>query len=696
MTTPEATRALADAHAHYQAGRLRDAFNACRGILAATPENAAALHLFGVILHESGYHAEASAYIERSLRIDPADAAAWSNLAVVFDKLGRVDEAIRARSQAAGRAPADPAIASNLAAALLESGQAAAAESAARRATTIEPSYAGGWFNLALALEAQARWPDALAAATRALTLAPDDIGAAGTAAQLAARSDDLPLARRILDDALRRRPRAAPLQLVLAWVATRQDDLPAAAAAFEAVLADDPDHGAALSQLIFIKKRMADWNGLPALQQRFRDGVQRGAQWLTPFSFLSDPSTPAEQRRCATVWSAGYVPTTSSMAVPPPPPPRAEGRLRIGYLSGDFYEHPTAVLATGVFERHDREAFEVFAYSTGPDDGSAMRARCVAAFEHFVDVRDAAPGQLAARIRQDGIDILVDLKGHTEGAPTAALGVRPAPVQAHWLGYPGTLGAPFVDYLIGDAVVTPAEHATDYSETLVRLPGCYQPNDRSRIAGETPPRAELGLPDRAVVLCGFNATWKLNAGVLDAWARILGDVPDAVLWLSARSERDPAIGNLRREAGERGIDPARLVFATHRPPPQYLALFRHADLFVDSWPYGAHTTASDALWMGTPVISWLGPGFAGRVASSALTAAGISELIAADVDGYVTLVTALARDTERRHALRGRVAESARASLLFDAARTTRALERAFVAMADQSRRGARVAIDA
>src|SRR4029453_7983467 len=168
-----------------------------------------------------------------------------------------------------------------------------------------------------------------------------------------------------------------------------------------------------------------------------------------------------------------------------------------------------------------------------------------------FRDVRDVAPGQLAARIRRDGIDILVDLKGHTEGAPTAVLSVRPASVQAQWLGYPGTMGAPFVDYLIGDAVVTPADHAADYSETLVRLPGCYQPNDASRVAHEAPTRAALGLPDHAVVLCGFNATWKLNASVLDAWARILGDVPDAVLWLSARSERDPAIANLRREAGD-------------------------------------------------------------------------------------------------------------------------------------------------
>ena len=423
MTTPELVHALADAHAHLRAGRLRDAFNACRTVLAGAPDNPAALHLFGVILHESGYHAEASAYIERSLHIDPADPAAWSNLALVFDKLGRVDDAIRARSQAAGRAPGDPAIASNLAAALLESGQPAAAEAAARRATLADPRFVGGWFNLALALEAQAKWPAARAAADRALQLAPEDIAAAGTAAQLAAHADDLPSARRILDAAVRRHPRAAALQLELAWVATRQHDLPAAAAAFDAVLADDPGHGAALSQLIFLKKRMADWNGLSALQSRFRDGVANGASWLTPFSFLSDPSTRTEQRRCATTWSVGYLPTAPTIPPPPPPPPpRASGRLRIGYLSGDFYEHPTALLAAGVFERHDRNAFEVFAYSTGPDDGSAMRARCVAAFEHFVDVRDLAPGALAARIRQDGIDILVDLKGHTEGAATAAL----------------------------------------------------------------------------------------------------------------------------------------------------------------------------------------------------------------------------------------------------------------------------------
>ena len=202
-------------------------------------------------------------------------------------------------------------------------------------------------------------------------------------------------------------------------------------------------------------------------------------------------------------------------------------------------------------------------------------------------------------------------------------------------------------------------------------------------------------MPERAVVVCGFNATWKLNAAVFDAWAKILRDVPDAVLWLSARGERDPAIANLRREAQRRDIDPARLVFAAHRPPPDYLALFRHADLFVDSWPYGAHTTASDALWMGTPVVTWLGPTFAGRVAASVLTAVGMPELVAQDVDGYVALATRLARDATMRSALRERLAFAGRSSALFDADATTRALERALVAMADQARRGVRAPID-
>jgi predicted O-linked N-acetylglucosamine transferase (SPINDLY family) len=319
------------------------------------------------------------------------------------------------------------------------------------------------------------------------------------------------------------------------------------------------------------------------------------------------------------------------------------------------------------------------------------MRKRIVAAVEHFSDVSALDPEALASRIRADGIDLLVDLKGYTEGAPLAALALRPAPVQAHWLGYPGTLAAPYIDYLIADQVVVPPAHEADYGEAIAWLPGSYQPNDRSREAAQPPSRASLGLPADATVLCAFNALWKINPPVFDAWAEILRRVPNAVLWLQAGRADDAAANALRRAATDRGIDAARLCFATRRPVADYLALYRHADLFLDTWPYNAHTTASDALWMGVPVVTWLGETFAGRVAASLLGALGMNDLVAPNVAGYMKLATGLATDPSRREALRQRIEAARYTTPLFDARATARAVENAYKTMIEQRRRGQR-----
>jgi len=376
------------------------------------------------------------------------------------------------------------------------------------------------------------------------------------------------------------------------------------------------------------------------------------------------------------------------------PVPITGNGRLRIGYLSADFHAHATAFLAAGLFEYHDRGRFEVVAYSTGPDDRSAMRERLVRGFDRFVDAAGWPALRLANAIRNDAIDILVDLKGHTAGAPPSVLAMRPAPIQVHYLGYPGTLGGRLADYLIGDAVVTPLAHAADYAETLALLPGSYQVNDRERPIAETPGRHDLGLPRSAVVLCCFNGGYKLNPEVFDAWMRILAEVPEAVLWLLTRRGDERLASNLRRETVRRGIDARRLVFASARPNPEYLALYRAADVFVDTWPYNAHTTASDALWAGCPVVTLRGEAFASRVAASLLTAVGLPELICDDVDRYVATVVRLARDAGDRRRLREHLEGPGRASSLFDTAATTRALEAAYAAMADQHRRQVRAPI--
>jgi predicted O-linked N-acetylglucosamine transferase (SPINDLY family) len=273
-------------------------------------------------------------------------------------------------------------------------------------------------------------------------------------------------------------------------------------------------------------------------------------------------------------------------------------------------------------------------------------------------------------------------------------LAARPAPIQVHWLGYPGTLGAPYVDYLIGDPVVTPLAHAADYTENLVQLPHSYQSNDRARVFQRPPPRASLGLPAGASVFCCFNNSFKINVQVIDLWCCLLKDVPNSVLWLLARNDADPAIAHLRREAAARDVAPARLIFAAHRPQAEYLGLYEHADLFLDTWPYNAHTTASDALWVGCPVVTFVGETFASRVGASLLTAIGLTELVAADVAGYRALAIDLAGSETRRAALREYLQGPGRASPLFDAQAFARDLEVAFDAMAGQYREGRRAPI--
>jgi len=674
----------------HQQGKLREAFLRYDAVLAADPSNAPALHYSGVVLYQAGKIPEAAERIRASLKLEPASADAWSNLALVLESAGRREAAANALQEAARLSPRSPEILANLSAAQSALGRAADAEASARSAIAVDARHAAGWHNLALALEPQGRLLEAMDAASRAATLAPSEPAYAGFKAQLEITAGMRKKARATLDAALARKPDSAALQFELAGLLERENELERAMQAYASVVRLSPSHGAALSQLLFLRQRLGDWHDLPALRQQFRDGVAQRLSLLSPFVLLSQPSTRDEQRRCAETWTA--------TVAPPAPASGAltlgSGRLRIGYLSGDFHTHATAFLTAGLFEQHDRERFEVIAYSTGPDDRSAMRARLARGFDRFIDAAGWPSLRLATAIRNDAVDILIDLKGHTEGAPPPVLALRPAPIQAHYLGYPGTLGGNLADYLIGDAIVTPTEHAADYAETLVRLPGSYQVNDRERPIAGTPSRHELGLPRTGIVLCCFNSGYKFNPEVFDAWMQILAEVPEAVLWLLARRGDERWTSNLRREMVRRGLDARRLIFAPARPNAEYLALYRAADLFIDTWPYNAHTTASDALWAGCPLVTLQGETFASRVAASLLTSVGLPELICTDVKRYVASVVALARNPGERRRLREHLEGPGRASALFDTVSTTRALEAAYRAMADQYRRQIRESI--
>jgi predicted O-linked N-acetylglucosamine transferase (SPINDLY family) len=686
-TAPSAgiQRRFEQAFALHAAGRTTDALRLYEAVLAESPRHAPSLHFSALLLHQAGRSDDAIARLERSLAIDDGVSDVWSNAGLVYTALGRVSDAARALERALRLEPTLTEAWVNLAALRVAMDDPVVAEGAARRALALAESPRAA-FNLALSLTEQRRSAEALEVLQRLEAggqIDPADVTIPALRAQLLVAVGQRDAARTVLDRALARGD-AVDLRVERARLADARRDHDAAIADYEAALRLDPDHEPALSELIFLKKQRASWDGLPGLQSAFRARVARHARageisGLTPFSFLSDPSSRAEQRAAAAAWAL------RDLEYAPSGRPLSTGRLRIGYLSADLHEHATGVLTVGLFEQHDRARFEVFAYSTGPDDGSALRRRLVGACDRFVDARGWSDERIATAIRDDAVDVLVDLKGYTERATTGVMARRPAPIAVSYLGYPGTMGASFIDYLIGDAVVTPLAHADDYSETLVHLPHSYQVNDDRRTIAAAPTREALGLPQDAVVFCCFNNVYKITPDVFDAWVDILLASPRSVLWLLTRADDDTLRNQLRREAASRGLDPQRIVFGDTRVQPDYLALYRRADLFLDTWPYNAHTTASDALLAGCPVLTFLGETFAGRVAASLLTAVGLTEGIARDRADYVARAIAWAADRDALVALRGMLERDVRASPLFDTKATTRAIEAAYLAMAAQ-----------
>jgi len=373
-----------------------------------------------------------------------------------------------------------------------------------------------------------------------------------------------------------------------------------------------------------------------------------------------------------------------------PPLPPRATvptaRRLRLGYLSGDFRLHPLAILTEDLFSLHDSDGFEVFAYSYGENDGSSYRRRIAADAEHFVDLHGRDDLDIARRIRGDEIDVLVDFQGYTRGARPFILASRPAPVQMSWLAYVGTCGAPWMDYIVADRVCLPPAHESGYSERVLRLPRSFWMNSYPSIAiPPTPARSENGLPLAAFVFCCFNQHFKITPGIFAIWMRLLAARPDSVLWLLD----GPGTDNLRREAERAGINPARLVFSPHRPHAEHLARLTLADLLLDTPVFNAHTTASDALWTGVPVLTCPGETFQSRVAASLVIAVGLEELVVDSFEQYEALALELSAAPARLALLRAKLMQARRGSALFDTAGIVRDFERGLRLAVDRSRRG-------
>src|SRR5258708_5721704 len=454
--------------------------------------------------------------------------------------------------------------------------------------------------------------------------------------------------------------------------------DLKGAIVAYRNALRLRPDYADAFSQLVYHRAQACDWANSEAEQEALVEMARRGVR-VPPFSLLSTSSSASDQLLCARQWIRPVRPPPNYVFDHQPVPGRE--RIRLGYLCGDFHQHATAQLMAELFEQHDRERFEVLAYSYGPDDNSAMRARLASAFDRLVDIRALSHLDAARTIHADRIDILIDLKGYTHHARPAISAYRPAPVQVSYLGYPATMGADFIDYIIVDPFVVPQDQQPFFSERLVHLPGSYQVNDRKReMAGAAGSRQDWGLPAGALVFCSFNNSYKISPAIFDIWMRLLRSVPGSVLWLLETN--DLVKDNLRLEAGKRGVEAGRLIFAPIVSPAEHLGRHRHADLFLDTLPCNAHTTASDALWAGLPVLTCSGDTFAGRVAGSLLVATGLAELVTGSLEDYEGTALALARDPQRLGALRDRLENNRGASALFDLPKSTANIEAAYARM--------------
>lgn len=444
-----------------------------------------------------------------------------------------------------------------------------------------------------------------------------------------------------------------------------------------------------ALALLVHESAQACRWEHLAdetsALREALKNAAPEDGHLLSPFALIPIDSLPAEQRHVGKLRSQAL--GRALPRLPPLPKQRAPGRVRLGYLSSDFYNHATAVLMIELLEQRDTQRFEVVLYSHSRDDGSALRQRVMAACDRFVEVSSLSDVALSQLIRADAIDILVDLKGHTRDSRFEILAARPAPLQVSYLGYPGTTGADYVDYVIGDPVVTPLSAETDFSEKIAQMPWSYQPNDRQRVRPVSKGRAACGLPDDAQVLCCFNQAYKITPAVADAWARILHLAPGALLWML--SWNDQAERNLLGELRRRGVDPSRVVFAPKLSLDDHLARLQCADIFLDTWPCNAHTTASEALWMGVPVLTLPGATFASRVAASLARATATEKLVCDSVDHYVKTAAALANDPVRLRAIQQRLADERMRLPLFDSAACARDLEALLLRMLDRHQRG-------
>ncbi len=597
------------------------------------------------------------------------------NLGNVLAAQNRLKEALASFDKALAARPDLFEALFNRANALLELRRSEEALEGYDRVTALRPDFPSGWNNRGTALRQLRRLEEALASFSRAALLAPSHVNALTNRAIVLFDLRLLVQALLAADAALMVQSDAPEALYIKGNVLRDMGRLEEGRACFDRVLKIAPERGYAFNGLAQTTLMLCDWAGMTALAPRLQGEVQAGRSLIQPLMLMGYTEDAALLRRCAENYVHRVAPAQPAIGGGKP---YRHDRIRLAYLSADFHTHPTAQLMAELFERHDRAQFEVSAYAFGPDDDSAMRHRLVKAFDTFEDVRHLSDLAVARLIRAREIDIAVDLNGHTQDARPGIFSHRPAPVQVNYLVYPGTTGARFMDYILADRIVLPLDQQPYFSEKIVHLSDCYQANDTTRTLLPAPSRNDAGLPDGDFVFCCFNNSWKITAPIFDIWMRLLQQVPGSLLWLLDSPARD----NLRAHASARGVDAGRLVFAPKLVPDQHLARCQLADLFLDTLPYNAHTTCSDALWAGVPVVTCYGKAFHGRVAASLLKATDLPELVTTRLQDYEALALELTRNPALLKATREKLKRNRLTTPLYDSERFRQNIEAAYEAM--------------
>ena len=704
----------------HQAGRLPEARRQYEQLLTMQPQHFDALHLLGLLFNQQGSPEQALPLVQQAVALRPATALFHNSLGLVQQAAGqleaaqgsyrqallldaryadpclnlgnllaaqdKVEAALQCYEQALQLQPASTQALYNSSTLLLRLRRHDEAIAAFSQLLFLEPLSRDAWYNRGLARAAIRELPAALADFDQALALDPAHLDARnnrGIVLQEFGLQDE---AIECYSQVIAACPEHFEAHNNLGDALIGKHELDAGLHSYRRALSLRPDHPLLAGLALHAQTRLCDWRGLEHSLQALQQGLRDGQALSQPFCLLSLLDVPDLHRLGAESFLRTKVPDRQARDGLSARPRGA--RIRIGYFSSDFSDHVMSQQMAQLYELHDRDHFEVYAFSLGPDVRDNTRARLLQAFEHFIEASALSDREVAALSRELGVDIAVDLNGYTSKSRPTVFALGCAPVQVAYLGYAGTTGAPYMDYLIADRVVIPEESRQHYSEQIVYLPDSFMVNDNTRVRSERVfTRAELGLPEQGFVFRCYNNSYKILPEVFDCWMRLLQQLPGSVLWLL--DENPTATANLKREAQQRGVDPARLVFSGRIEMAEHFARNRVADLFLDTFPYTAHSTACDALWSGLPVLTRMGESFASRVAGSLLTAMNLPELITHSLAEYEARALHLAQHPQELAALRERLIANRDSGPLFDTARFARHIEAAYTLMHQRRMQG-------